>query len=194
MTEEQAIRRGFVFNQLAGGDLEIVDYVGKSRRKDLVIPDTIGGRKVTRIASRAFPAIQVYCLVLPRYLEYIGDHAFIESQIKRLSAQDSIRLKRIGHHAFYNCGIKEPMTIPASVEFIGQDAFADNPLTTVELMPRRITIQSNAFGWFNEDLTIYCVNDPAVHKELCGYKFVNTTMEQRYIRHRKAYSLLDVTV
>ena len=69
---------------------------------DVVIPDMIGGKKVTSIGNSAFTSNQLTSVVIPDSVTSIGDFAF---QINQLTS----------------------VVIPDSVTSIGERAFAENP-------------------------------------------------------------------
>ncbi len=100
--------------------VKILSYIGDSM--DVVIPDTIDGKKVTAI----------------------GDGVFRDKAIT--SVVFSKNLVTIGASAFYNCDALENVVIPDSVETIGNYAFYDcSALTSVEMGDGLQTIGESAF-------------------------------------------------
>ena len=80
---------------------------------DVVIPDMIGGKKVTSIGNSAFTSNQLTSVVIPDSVTSIGDFAF---QINQLTS----------------------VVIPDSVTSIGSYAFSMNKLTSLNI-PNSIT-------------------------------------------------------
>ena len=86
-------------------------------------------------------------VTLPATLELIGDRAFDgASSLETIYVADAFNIKRIGHHAFYNCASfksidlitaeaqsaeSNGLVIPASVSFIGDHAFEGTAITSL---------------------------------------------------------------
>ena len=128
------------------GTVWITRYTGKD--KVLVIPDTLDGKRVSRIGNRAFQ----YChsltsVTLPDSVTAIGDDAF--SRCKSLTAvtlPDSVTA--IGDYAFSGCDSLTSVTLPDSVTAIGDYAFASCDSLTAVTIPDSVTrIGANPFGY-----------------------------------------------
>ena len=65
---------------------------------DVVIPDMIGGKKVTSIANSAFTSNQLTSVVIPDSVTNIGDFAFQMNKLTSLNIPDSVT--SIGSYAF----------------------------------------------------------------------------------------------
>jgi len=139
----------FTYDVLNQEEIEIIDYDGTCGR-DVVIPSTIEGLPVTRIAgydayagSRAFWNIALNSVKLPNTLEYIGDAAFYYTHLTQIIIPDSVT--EIGEYAFWGSDLTE-VVIPDSVTTIGARAFENNKLTTIVLGKNVSDIGSSAFS------------------------------------------------
>ena len=65
---------------------------------DVVIPDMIGGKKVTGIGNSAFTSNQLTSVVIPDSVTNIGDFAFQMNQLTSVVIPDSVT--SIGSYAF----------------------------------------------------------------------------------------------
>ena len=97
-----------------------------------VIPDSIGGLVVSEVADAALADINVTTISIPDTVRFIGDYAFIRSNVQRL-------------------------TIGQGVESIGRGAFAFNQLSAVSFLGDRPVIEADSF-MTNRDLDFisYC--------------------------------------
>ena len=88
----------------------------KDENKEIIIPDTIGKKKVTAIGQYCFSPDQ------ERLSKNIGA---IRKKITSVLIPDSVT--NIGDNAFYGCSSLTSITIPDSVTSIGSDAFENTP-------------------------------------------------------------------
>ena len=102
---------------------------------DVVIPDMIGGKKVTSIGDRAFYGNQLTSVVIPDSLTSIGDDAFVNNKLTSVVIPNSVT--SIGHSAFYVNQLTS-LNIPDSVTSIESYAFSNNKLTSV-VIPDSVT-------------------------------------------------------
>lgn len=91
--------------------------------KVLVIPNEIGGVKVTAIEAYGFSDCDSFTtLILPDSLEKIGEHAFDHCEnLRGVYFPDTVT--SIGEHAFDHCLSLEAVSIPSGTSSIGQGAF-----------------------------------------------------------------------
>ncbi len=109
-------------------------------QKDIIIPDTLDGRRVLEIPGNSDNSSSV----------------FANKGITSLQLPAS--LVRIGENAFYGNAISD-MAIPASVSFIGKGAFASNTLANIKL-PQPENREGHTFlGWKDGQGTSYSVGD-----------------------------------
>ncbi len=111
----------------------LAEYQGEKEIDTLTIPDTVNGKPVKEIRKDVFNASLKQCrlLVLPQQLEVICPNAF------------------------FNCGITAIERFPATLKYIGSNAFASNQLTTLQLNDGLLYIGGSAFRGSNiTDFTI----------------------------------------
>jgi hypothetical protein len=118
------------------GSVRITKFLGKD--KNVVIPATIQGMKVTEIGERAFAGAllnkpPLTSLVIPEGVKVIGAEAFsFCSNLTTVSLPST--LTTIGNEAFNNCSKLKSITIPDSVTKVGNGLFRYcSALTTVKL-------------------------------------------------------------
>lgn len=93
------------------------------------IPEKIGGYTVSEICctNDIYSPLAAKKLVIPETVETIGDYTFDSwLYLEEVEFAGNSKLKTIGGWAFWNCRSLKSVTIPASVETIGQSAFANN--------------------------------------------------------------------
>lgn len=109
---------------------------------DVVIPSKINNKPVTKIANKAFSAVDeinltfdptkkviIYSLVIPDSVKEIGNYAFVFNKIKTLSLSKNIEV--IGEYAFTKNDIEGNLLLPDSLKTIGQASFAYNEFTNL---------------------------------------------------------------
>ena len=88
----------YSYTVLDDGSIEITNYAGIGG--DVVIPETINGKKVTRIGSKAF---------------------YENSKIKNVTIPENVTF--IDYKAFSNCYSLDSVNLPSTIEYISSDAF-----------------------------------------------------------------------
>lgn len=121
----------------------------------IIIPDSLDGQTVKGIAdgeedffsniTGVFHNLDLIEVQLPATISYIGDYAFQENAITKISLPSS--LVAIGRNAFYNNQIAGTLTIPNSVKTIGNNAFHTNQIDDIifEDNSNLLFIASHAF-------------------------------------------------
>lgn len=120
---------------------EIVGHTSKFNAEELVIPETISGKPVTRIVSVAFSETNRFeadktgafysCYTLskvtiPDGLYEIGDYAFYGCKnLRTIEIPESVM--HIGKSAFAMCSSLASLTVPSGIDTIGDNAFAQTP-------------------------------------------------------------------
>lgn len=140
--------------------------------------------KLMRIEESAFSSCDaISTIILPNSVEYIGEGAFDNNpKLNKIELSQNLKsigrwafydcplitniilplhLEDIGYSAFRECSITE-LSIPKSVNQIGEYAFSDNPLSivTLEDADKTISFDSNAL--------------PSVNSAYIGRNFIGT--------------------
>jgi len=144
---EWAVKKGYIGSQettpaeyfstvkLQDGTLSIIDYNGEDT--EVVIPDIIGGIKVTMIGDSAFESKNITSVVIPDGITVIGDYAFSWNwNLER--AVLSASLKELGEYAFNQCNLKE-IELPDGLQSIGAGAFGGNGNVSSIYIPASVT-------------------------------------------------------
>ena len=110
---------------------------------DVVIPSTIDGHPVTRIAMQAFQNKGLTSVIIPNGVTTIDGSAFSSNQITSATIPSSVTTIR--SWAFRDNKLTS-VTIPNSVTMIGYSSFEDNQLTSVTIPDSATTIGNYAFS------------------------------------------------
>jgi hypothetical protein len=133
------------------GTVQITGYSGKDI-PDLILPDTVGGKKVSSIAG-FMKHDELKSIVIPDTVTAICDSTF-ESCKNLETVQLSSNLQLIGQYAFDNCYALKNITIPDTVTGIGDLAFGGAAITKVTI-PSGLTELTGAFATSRlEEITI----------------------------------------
>jgi hypothetical protein len=160
--------------------VEISKYTGKN--EDVIIPNIIGGKKVTSIGYDAFG----YCsrltsITIPNSVTSIGNYAFENcGSLTSVTIPNSVTI--IGRYAFSFCENLTSITIPNSVTSIGDHTFYNCRSLTSITIPNSVTsIEYYAFynctsltdvyytgsetEWNNIDIRDYnsCLTNATIH-------------------------------
>ena len=156
----------------------ITKYTGTSGT--VVIPDTLGGVAVKRIAGKAFAFNDnLISLAMPdsvteiecgRYLDDIWWEPGAFDRCKNLTTVVlSNNLTHIGGYAFYYCASLININLPEGITFIGEAAFSDcASLTNITLPNTIIHIDSNAFF---KCASLMSITIPDSVESIGGYAF-----------------------
>ena len=91
---------------------------------DVIIPDTIEGHPVTVIFARAFSNAAITSVQIPSTVTGIGPFAFSDcTSLTSVEFGESAALESIATNAFNGCSKLSTIRIPASVNYIGFQAF-----------------------------------------------------------------------
>ena len=114
----------------------------------IVIPDSVSGIPVTKIANSAFKGKQrITSITVPDSVTSIGDDAFsFCTSLESVVIGDSVT--SIGEYAFYDCSSLESVVIGDSVTSIGNYAFDDcKSLESVTIPDSVTSIGRSAFSF-----------------------------------------------
>jgi len=143
----------FEIKQNAQGGITITKYTGTV--KDVKIPSTIEGIKVTEIGNQAFEGNKkITSVTIPNGVTSINGGetlgtgyyygAFSNCSLTSVIIPNSVTA--IGENAFYACTSLSSITIPNSVTAIGKNAFyACTSLTSITIPASVTTIREKAF-------------------------------------------------
>lgn len=168
----------FITEELADGTVKITGYSGG---KDVVIPETLGGKPVTVIGVDAFSDRSLDTLVIPDSVTTIEDYAFWACGLKKITFGNGLRsigegafmyldkleefqlpdsIETIGDWAFANCKMLNKLDIPENCKSIGTGAFVCCYKLDEVTIPKTVEkIGGLAFGYFDRDDQNYCKLD-----------------------------------
>jgi tetratricopeptide (TPR) repeat protein len=146
----------FEIIQNVGGGITITGY--KGRKRNLVIPGTISGIRVTEIGGSAFnkseagrhpdyidPNSSLLSVVIPDSVTVIGNYAFRYNR-KLISVTLPSRLSSLGESAFFGCKALPSITLPNTLTSIENDTFSGCTSLSTVIIPNAVTIiKSRAF-------------------------------------------------
>jgi hypothetical protein len=126
--------------QNRAGGITITGYRGTE--KNVVIPETIGGLKVTIIGLRAFFNKSLTGVTIPETVSYLESQAFAGNQLSALTIGNCVI---IGYGAFQDNHLTE-LILPEGAATIGPMAFARNQLSGVVIPESVLHIGNGAFA------------------------------------------------
>ncbi len=128
------------------GNIRITGYDKETSPENLIIPSTIGRRRVTEIGDYAFEYFEsLTSVTIPDSVTSIGECAFSEcTNLTSITIPNSVT--SIGSWAFSDCGGLTSITIPNSVTSIGDCTFLRCTGLTNVTIPNSVTsIGDDAF-------------------------------------------------
>lgn len=127
------VAKNFTTTTLSDGTLEITSYLGND--KEVIVPCTINGVKVTSIGTKAFYYKAVTSVILPGTLTKICDHAFSYSGITSIVIPKGV--VSIGKSVFA-CTNLATISLPSTLKTLGSDVFALTALKRL-VIPSSVT-------------------------------------------------------
>jgi len=147
--EEKAITDQCEWETTPDGGVTLVKYKGAATGYS--IPETVNGRRVTKIGARAFSGCTgLTSVTIPDSVTGIGDYAFSNcSELSSISIPDSV--KSIGKWGFWCCKSLASVTVPKGVTEIASCTFTGCSNLVSVTIPNGVTsIGDGAFsGCFN---------------------------------------------
>ena len=165
---------------LPDGTLEIVKY--KGHKKDIVIPEVIGKKRVTVIGENAFQEQEWFNVVIPNSITTIGNWSFARnlpdgtltiikysgytSDIVIPSVLGGKKVTDIGESAFQKMKLTS-VVIPEGITTIGKSAFDRNQLINVNIPDSVTSIGQSAFS--NNHLTDVKISENVLTVEVSTF-------------------------
>lgn len=140
------IENGYEYSELTDGTVEITGYTGND--KNISIPETLSGKKVTVIGKEAFfENKELNSVTIPKNVTSIQYQSFSAcDNLKNISFAKGSELQKIEAAAFYSDEKLEEIICPLKLKGIGENSFGGcNSLTRVELNDGLETIGTFAF-------------------------------------------------
>jgi len=98
---------------------------------NIVIPATIGGKRITAIGKEVFQRSDITRVTIPNGITSIGESAFAGNKLTSVTIPGSV--KTIGERAFYNNPALAAIVLSEGVETVGESAFDDTNCKSVSL-------------------------------------------------------------
>ena len=134
----------YEYKELDDGTIEITKYNGSDT--DVVVPDTIDGKKVTSIGTRALSYKAYKSLVIPEGVTTIGSFACMNcTALEKVTIPSTVQT--IERDAFSSCKKLNNVVVPDSVTKLGDLAFNScESLSKITLSKNLTYIGMNTFG------------------------------------------------
>ncbi len=134
--------------EINGDEVTITKYTGSD--SDIAIPDTIEGKKVTKLLSNSNSNIfaekgKIKSVKIPNSVKNIGAYTFRSClHLESVNIPNSVEIIGIG--AFSDCWELQSISIPDSVTSIERGAFSDSGLKSIEIPNSVKSIGVGAFS------------------------------------------------
>lgn len=156
----------FGFYRLNDNEVKVTVYNGKD--KDIKIPETVNGSKITVVGANLFQATDVETVTIPEGITEIQKHAFSSCQnLKKVNFPST--LKVIGENAFWNCKNLENVELPSSLKKIEWYAFSATGIKSIKIpesdtlstLPEKVFFQCSNLSEVTLPLSITNIADDA---------------------------------
>ncbi len=157
----------FTYDLLEDGTVKITKYTGTE--KDVVIPETIGGKKVTEIGRRAFVGQKTITSVkIPNGVKKIGYDAFYDAHaLKTIEIPESVT--EIDEGAFGYCKSLKTIKLPSTLKKIPDYMMAHSPAFEAIEIPESVTEIGR--GAFINCEALKSIKLPSKLKKISTYSF-----------------------
>lgn len=212
---EDALEEGGFKYVIRNDEAMIVGLADDNTETTITIPNEIGTKAVTSIASHAFYFKNLSAVILNENLKNIGDYAFTGNNIESIEFPNSV--KHIGASAFRDNLLTEvnlnninnvleeafannklaTLLLGTQVESLGDSAFANNKLTEITIPDTLTNVGEDVFSFngrfVNVKSTAEPLNIPAIQKTEGGYGYVINPIivKVTYINDETGLKLLD---
>lgn len=127
------------------GDTAVLVGLGACTDTDIVVPDTVDGKKVVKIADGAFSGTAIKSVSIPNTVTEIGNRAFLEC--KELKETTILSGVEYGENVYLGSGVKKA-TIQNGVEELSKNLFAGATyLSEIEFLGSTKKICDGAFSF-----------------------------------------------
>lgn len=184
------------YKRLDDGTVELTNYIGEE--KDVAVPDSFFGRKVSSLGNWLFDYCgEIESVELPECLTNIGEGAFYNCHsIKTVITGGKVRtiganafekcihleqinlgskLETIGDEAFYDCRRLKALDIPATVTSIGEEAFTNCRSLQSLVIPKGVQklgdSNSVGFGMFENCKSLKEITIPSTVRSIQSNAF-----------------------
>lgn len=108
---------GFEYTVNPSGGITITKYLNADVAMNVVVPESIAGKKVTGIGFRSFRGMEIVSAKLPDAITYIGEEAFNDTNLTSIDIPKST--VSIGDDAFYGCADLVSISLPDGLRELG---------------------------------------------------------------------------
>lgn len=120
----------FSFYRLNDKEVKVTEYKGTA--KNVELPATVNGMKVTVIEANLFQNKDIESVKIPETVTEIQQRAFAGCQsLKEIVIPEGVTV--IGENAFWNCRNLESVSLPSTLKVIDWYAFSATGLKSVEI-------------------------------------------------------------
>ena len=199
---ETAPEKAYAFTEKEDGTLELTAFRSRDCYKNALIPDEVGGKRVTSIAPGVFKGTKLASVTLPKDVTVIPDECF--AKCSNLTSVNLDNITEIGDKAFQNClflnyelpdGLKKigcsafamisvgpgKVVLPEGIESIGAMAFRGNETLTEVVFPENgeISVGEKAFEYCGSLMTVTVPeNVTEIGASAFGYTLAAADMKQ----------------
>ena len=164
----------YSFIELDDGTLLLESYDGTDKPTSLTLPSSAGGKKVTSIGGSAFTKIQssLKSVKIPSTVISIQPHAFSDMTALEKVEFAGSGLKYIYNYGFLRCGKLSSITLPNTVEYMGEAVFKSCTSLKSFTVPSKLTEINTSM--FSNCTSLSSITIPSTIKTFGAHAFDNT--------------------
>ena len=122
-----------------------LNWIGRSAKGDLTIPNEVHGFKVTGINSSAGFSTNIERLYIPGSVETVGTQSFCSCySLKTVFIAEGV--KNLGTYAFSDCSLLNDVTLPSTIKKIEIGCFRNSKITEINIPSGVKNINEYAFS------------------------------------------------
>ncbi len=123
----------------------VLNWIKRSTKGDLTIPNEAHGFKVIGINSSAGFSANIESVYIPGSIETVGNQSFCScNSLKTVFIAEGV--KNLGESAFSNCGLLNDVTLPSTIEEIGNGCFEGSKITEINIPLEVKSINERVFS------------------------------------------------